>query len=67
MTDKKTRSAAEKKAIYKRFERAGNEDPDVRRQRIYDNAIARRGQEWFDEHKSEIDAEIEGARALMGL
>ena len=64
MTD---RTDKEKEAIYERFEKAGKVDPEVRRRRVYDNVIARRGQEWFDEHKSEIDAEIEGGRALLGI
>ena len=60
----------DKENIYERFERVADEieaDPKAFNQSIYDDVIARKGQEWFDAHKAEVDAEIEGATALMGL
>lgn len=56
--------------ILERFDRGVEtveSDPDGFRQKMDDELIAEKGQEWFDEHKSQQDADWEGVRALIGL
>ncbi len=42
-------------------------DPEGFRRKVEEELIAEYGQEWFDEHKAQLDADFEGASALLGF
>ena len=42
-------------------------DPEGFRRGVEEKLIAEKGQKWFDEHKAHLDADYEGASALLGF